>query len=437
MKVILLAAGVSKRLSPLSDKNFLSLCGKALIEHQVELLFKVGFSEVLIIGGEHNIAKFSRIFGDKITILQQKDLSLGMAGAVLTAEPYLNNEPIVVVSSNDILSESAFLQVLEASKDSSLDGAILGYQVEKYFPGGYLSVNDTGLISSIIEKPTPGEEPSNLINLVVHYHKNSTDLFKALSTVKSNRDDLYEVALDQIFKAGKRYKALQYQDYWQAIKYPWHIKDAWKRVFSSLEKKISSSAQIHKSAIIEGEVIIEDDVKVFPNAVIIGPAFIGKGSIIANNALVRDSHLGSDCVAGYNTEIARSYLASEVWTHSNYIGDSIIGKNVSFGAGTITANLRLDEEDISVNISGEKISTNSNKMGIICADHVRVGVSVNLMPGIKIGTNVMIGSGLVISEDISAHSFVTGKTDLNIRPNRMSIDNLSRDRLMEQLKKNK
>ena len=76
-----------------------------------------------------------------------------------------------------------------------------------------------------------------------------------------------------------------------------------------------------------------------------GPAHIGENSIIANNSLVRGSMVGRDCVVGFTTEVTRSYLNKEVWMHSNYIGDSIIDSNVSFGAGSVTGNLRFDEAE--------------------------------------------------------------------------------------------
>lgn len=405
-----------------------------MIQRQVERLKLSGFNEIIIIAGSHNLKKLKKLFPEDIKIIEQEDLSQGMAGAVLSAAPLLGDEPVLVVSSNDILDKEAYSLMAKATEDSSLAGALLGYRVDKYFPGGYLCLSENGNIKSIIEKPTPGEEPGNLINLVVHFHRSSKILIEYIQKSENKCDDRYEQALDAIFKSGSAYRALEYQGNWQSIKYPWHIHGAWKYFFQEEEKFISKTAQIHETAIIQGAVIIEDDVKVFPHAVISGPAYIGKGCIVANNALVRDSHLGPQCVAGYNTEIARSYLSGEVWTHSNYIGDSIIGYNVSFGAGSITANLRLDEEEISMNIGDGKILTGSNKCGTVCADHVRVGVSTNLMPGIKIGNNSLIGSGLVISEDVPAHSYVTGSHQLSIRPNRMTVDNLSRESLMQKLK---
>ena len=57
MKVIMLAAGRSKRMKPIEDKNFLSFLGKPLLVHQLEILKKAGIGEVILVGGKHNLEK--------------------------------------------------------------------------------------------------------------------------------------------------------------------------------------------------------------------------------------------------------------------------------------------------------------------------------------------------------------------------------------------
>ena len=94
--------------------------------------------------------------------------------------------------------------------------------------------------------------------------------------------------------------------------------------------------------------------------------------------------------------MARSFWGDKVWTHSNYVGDSVIGNNVSFGAGSITGNLRLDEGEITVNLNGEKQRTGVNKLGLICGNNVRVGINTSLMPGLKVGAGSFIGAGIVV-----------------------------------------
>ena len=79
------------------------------------------------------------------------------------------------------------------------------------------------------------------------------------------------------------------------------------------------------------------------------------------------------CVIGYGSEIKHSVFGRNVWTHRTYVGDSIVSDNCSFGAGTITANYRFDEEQVSVTVKGERVSTGTDKFGVIMAEGCRTG----------------------------------------------------------------
>lgn len=436
MKVVVLAAGRSKRLKPIEDKNFLQFLGKPLIQHQLEQLMKVGLKDFVVVGGVHNLAKLRQLaktMRAKIQVVEQKNLDEGMAGGVLAAEKLVKQEPMLIVSANDVVENSAYELMLKAIKSESADkkhgdfSLLVGKKIDSYFPGGYLKVANNGTMMGIVEKPKPGTEPSKLINLVIHYHHNSESLFKALHKAKSTKDDRYEVALDSLIQAGVHMKAVRYEGFWQAIKYPWHVLDVMNHF---LKGRIGGAkAQVAKSATLRGsknggagEIYLEDGVKIMDNAVIIGPAYIGENTVIATNALVRGSHIGANCVIGFGTEVARSYLGDHVWTHTNYVGDSIIGNDVSFGSGTVTGNLRLDEGNISVTIGDEKVDSGRNKLGLITGDHVRAGINSSFMPGVKIGSNSVVGPGIAVSQDVPDNKYVYGKTELIMKDNKVQID---------------
>lgn len=417
MKTILLAAGRSRRVKPIEDKNFLKFAGKTLIEHQLDTLKRAGLTKVIIVGAVHNHERLKILaapYGAQVLI--QENLDEGMAGAVLAAETAIKkDESIIVVSSNDVLAQSAFEAVLKA-QSSSAEAYLLAYEVKDYFPGGYLKI-DGNRIVEIVEKPKPGEEPSNLVNIVLHAFKNPQVLFAALRSVSSERDDRYEVAL-QTLMPMHNFEAVPYTGFWQPIKFPWHVLDLMQFSFKVMGARIHPSVQIAKTAVIKGDVVLEEGVKVFDHATIVGPAYVGKNTVVANNALVRESMIGDNSVVGYSSEIARSFIGDDCWFHSNYVGDTVMGDDVSFGAGAVCANLRLDEKEISS--AGQ--ATGRNKLGPILGSHIRVGVQTSLMPGVRVGANTMITSGLVIAQDIEDGKFVSGKTELTIAENRAQLD---------------
>ena len=173
--------------------------------------------------------------------------------------------------------------------------------------------------------------------------------------------------------------------------------------------------------ILEGPVRIGNNVKVFENTKIVGPTYIGDNTIIGSNNIIRESMIGQHCVTGFNTDIARSYIGDNCWFHSNYIGDSVLEGNVGVGAGTVLANFRLDEGEIQSSIVGNRVNTNRNKLGAMIARDVRIGVNTSIMPGVKIGTNSLIGAGLVIDQDVPEHSFCMGKQPFEIKKNTRKV----------------
>ncbi|MGL5830955.1 MAG: sugar phosphate nucleotidyltransferase [Candidatus Altimarinota bacterium] len=447
MKVIILAGGKSERISPFSEKPLLKFCGKPLIIHQVELLQGAGLKDFIVVGSASNLSRLKEYCQE----FQNKNAGVnfeyfeqihddGSAGALKSIGEESLEDDVLIISSNDILEESAFEKMMSSIKENPGVSVILGQQIEKYFPGGYLLVNEQMELQKIVEKPGEGKEPSDLINIVLHYHPSGKELMEYVNKAKSEVDDIYETALQEIMNAGKKIKVCRYQGKWQPIKYPWHIYDAARMLFEKEVKRRGGNLQsgdLKKadSAVIKGEVIIEEGVKIMENAVIRGPVYLGKGCVVANNALVRESFLAEGCVAGFTTEIARSYLGRDVWTHSNYIGDSVIGNNVSFGAGANTGNLRLDEGNVGVRIKGVKVDSGRQKLGLIAGDNIRVGINVSFMPGVKVGGGTMIGGGVTINEDIGENKFVCAeKNQLVIKENNCAVTK-SRDELMGKLGK--
>lgn len=434
MQAILLCAGLSKRMQPLSDKMLFEFSGKELLLHQIQWLNESGYNDIIIVANQENLESLKSVClkqsqGDcKFTI--QKNLDDGMKGAVEACIPHVKDE-VLIVNSNDIVEKQLFSDVMERSQDSDDDVIICGKVVENYFPGGYLSLDQNSYLTDIIEKPGEGNEPSNLVNIVIHYFRDFHNFVKKVQSQKNSDDDAYERALKELCKDHKVYTHA-YNGLWQAIKYPWHILDAMNMFFDSLESSIHPSAEIADSTTIKGNVYIEEGVKVFENAVISGPCYIGKNSVIANGALVRGSYVGSDCVIGYNTEVARSYLRKKIWTHSNYIGDSIVDENVSFGAGTVTGNLRLDEKNILLKVKGERVNSGRNKLGSVIGSGTRIGINSSLNPGLKIGKNCFIGGHALIHKDVESEQFVCVKQELVFKKNICEADTGKRERIVKE-----
>ena len=186
------------------------------------------------------------------------------------------------------------------------------------------------------------------------------------------------------------------------LKYSWDLLKIKKELFDKyLKGEISGSAKICKNVIIKGEVYIGKNVEIKENVVINGPVYIGDNSIIGNNSLIREySNIEKNALIGFGCEIKNSILQENVHLHSNYIGDSIMGKNVKAGGGTITANTRIDRKEVSSYVLDQKINTGFKKLGSIIGDNVKIGVHCSLMPGVLIGSNSLIGPHSLVMKNI-------------------------------------
>ncbi|MFC1866165.1 sugar phosphate nucleotidyltransferase, partial [Chloroflexota bacterium] len=354
MKVVFICGGTGKSMYPLSeDKFFLNLLGKPLLHHQIIVARDAGLTHFVIVGNPGNIKRMEEItsvFPDITVETAIQQYPLGIANALEAASKYLDDE-IIVVNPNDIFYSSAYLSLLLERNLDSAESYMLGYKVDQYFPGGYLVVDKKDYLKSIVEKPEKGSEPSDMVNVLIHMHTDPQKLLEYAAKIETEGDDAYERTLDSMIKDGQRIKVLPLPGAWNAIKYPWHIQEVVKRFFTQFETYISPTAKISDRAKIEGKVIIANRVVIMENAVVRGPVFIGPGTIIGTNSLVRDnSHIGANCNIGFSTEIKGSYIGDNNYFHMNYIGDSIIGDNCNFGAGTKTANYRFDEGNVKVNI---------------------------------------------------------------------------------------
>ena len=438
MKAVFLCGGRGKRMFPIAeDKFLLDFLDKPLLEHQINAACEAGLNHFVIIGNPDNIQRIEqitkRIPGIEVDLAVQKK-SVGIADALKSAEPFLHGQ-FLIINPNDVFSSSAYTKILSEAEKTNASSYIVGYQVPKYFPGGYLQVNSQNDLLHIVEKPNPGEEPSNLINILIHYHTNSEELLRYIEAVQTTRDDVYECALDNMVKGGHKIKVVPYDDFWAPIKYPWHIFEVMEYFLDNAQPYIAPSARVSEKATIEGKVILSDNVKVLENAVIRGPAYIGANSIIGNNALVRDySNIGSNSVIGYCTEVKHSYIGDDCWFHSNYIGDSIVDDNCSLGAGTILANFRLDEGNIQIKVGDNLVDTDYDKLGAMVGRGCRIGVNASLMPGVRVGPDSFVGPQVCLREDVDANKMILLEPRYKVQDSQTRLDENKRRELLDKFK---
>ena len=419
---VILAGGVNSRFWPLREKSLLWFCGESLLARQVRLFAAAGVTNCMVVGNPANsrLLKEGMIAAGRgdIPIVEQPD-ARGMGDALLQARPVLRERfpgrPVLICQVHDVTEASLITSLLRAG-DGNAAGWLVGQEVHRYFPGGYLGL-DGERITGIVEKPVPGSEPSNVVNLVMHLFADAEMLCNAVADVYAGdigttHDDHYERGLTTLIK-HERLEVVRYGGRWQPIKYPWHVLDVGEMLLRHIDApRIADDARVADGAGIEGNVVVERGVRLLAGARVVGPAYIGAGSTICNNALVRDAIIGPHCVIGYNTDVARSYIGGGTWFHKNYVGDSVIGDGTKFGAGTITGNLKMSDRTVRSMVKGELIDTGRDKLGVICGKRARTGINVSLMPGVKVGERSGVGPGVVLLDDLPDDTRVILKQEL-------------------------
>ena len=160
-----------------------------------------------------------------------------------------------------------------------------------------------------------------------------------------------------------------------------------EHLFVHPEARIDSGVVLDCS---EGAIIIEEGVRIMPQATIIGPAFIGKHSIVKIGAKIYGgTSIGP--VSKVGGEIENSIIQGfSNKQHDGYLGHSFIGQWVNLGAGTNTSDLKNDYSPVRVTIEEEVFETNSLFVGLLMGDHSKSAIGTNFNTGTAVGVSCNI-----------------------------------------------
>lgn len=127
--------------------------------------------------------------------------------------------------------------------------------------------------------------------------------------------------------------------------------------------------------------------RIEPGAVLVGPAVLGDGSVVRTGAYVRERViLGRGALVGAHSEVKGSILLPGAKApHQAYVGDSILGRQVNLGAGTICSNVKNVGSEVTFRAGGEMVHTGLRKLGAILGDECKTGCNTVLNPGVLMG----------------------------------------------------
>ncbi len=185
------------------------------------------------------------------------------------------------------------------------------------------------------------------------------------------------------------------------IRHPWDLLRANEYYLSNLTESLIEG-DVHPLALIEGIVEIGVGTRILPGVFIEGNVVIGRDCKIGPNCYLRGhTSIGDGCHIGQAVEIKNSLILQRTCIgHLSYIGDSVIGQKVNFGAGTITSNLRHDGANQRAMVAGELVDTGRRKLGAIVGDGVHTGIHTSIYPGRQLWPHSSTLPGEIVRKDL-------------------------------------
>lgn len=417
MKAVILTAGKGTRLHPLTltrPKHLVPIGGKPIIDHVLTALKHAGINEAVFIVNymaerlQHHLGDGTE-YGMKFEYAVQKQLK-GTADATSFAEPFVK-ESFILTYGDWLTTSEAINTVLQTHEEENPVATMGVVPVEN--PEYYGIVKLEGpFVKDIAEKPRRDKAPTNLANAGLYVL--SKGIFEAIRCTELSPRGELEItdSLSFLLKKGHKIAATEISSNAMFdVGLLWDLLEANRWV---LEKaKLKTEGEIEDAAHLIGSVTVEEGARIRSGAYIEGPAFIGKDSDIGPNCFIRPyTSIGQNVRIGNACEIKNCIIMDKTHIgHLSYLGDSIIGENCNFGAGTTIANYRFDGKSIKMKVKDKVLDTGKKKLGVIFGDDVKTGINALFMPGVKVGNNCWIGPDVAVYRDVPSNSIILLKQE--------------------------
>lgn len=329
LKGLILSGGKGTRLRPIthtSAKQLVPVANKPVLFYGIEAMVDAGITEIGIIiapetGDEiRECAGDGSKFGAKITYIPQAE-PLGLAHAVLTAEPFIGDSPFVMYLGDNLLRDG-IATLTDAFKANRPDALILLTKVPDPEHYGVAELAD-GKVVALAEKPP---EPKTDLALVGVYMFTSTIFDAARAIEPSPRGELEITdAIQYLVDQGMNVEPHLVDGWWKDTGRLEDMLQANRLVLEDLKTRVDGTLDSESS--IEGRVVIEPGAELV-RSVVRGPAVIGAG------AKLTDAYIGPYTAIDERVEVERAEIEYSIVLADSKISDlgsrmeaSLIGKH--------------------------------------------------------------------------------------------------------------
>ena len=436
MNVVILAAGMGKRMQSDLPKVLHALAGKPLLLHVIDTARSLSPQRCCVVYGHGGDLVPQQLAADDLHFALQEP-QLGTGHAVTQALPVLDDtQPTLVLYGDVPLTTSATLQklVAAAGKDKL---AVLTVDLDD--PTGYgRIVREQNKIVRIVEQKDANETERLIQEVNTGILIAPTTHLKNWLAKLSNNNAQGEYYLTDIIASavadGVTVTSSQPAHAWETLGVNSKVQLAeLERIHQHniahalLEQgvtlmdpaRIDVRGELHcgrnvvidVGCVFEGKVELADGVTISANCVIKN-ARIAKGTLIKAFCHIEDCVIGeaaeigpyarlrpgttlADHVhIGNFVEVKNSQLGSKSKAnHLAYVGDATVGERVNIGAGTITCNY-----------------DGANKHRTIIEDDAFIGSDSQLVAPVTVGKGATLGAGTTLTKDAPANSLTVSRS---------------------------
>jgi glucose-1-phosphate thymidylyltransferase len=336
LKGLILSGGKGTRLRPItytSAKQLVPVANKPVLFYGIEAMAAAGIREVGIIiapetGGEiREAAGDGKRFGVEITYIEQ-DAPLGLAHAVLTAEPFLGTDPFVMYLGDNLL-QGGIDDLVAAFRRDSPEALILLTPVPDPQNYGVAELDGEGRVARLVEKP---REPASDLALVGVYMFTPRIHEAAKAIRPSGRGELEITdAIQWLVDAEHTVDPHIVRGWWKDTGRLDDMLEANRLILERIERRVEgelSDSQIDGRVIVEAGAILE-------RSTVRGPAIVGAGARLSDAYIGPYTAVGRHCVVE-SAEVEHSILleGSSVRGLDGRMESSLLGRNVRIGRST-------------------------------------------------------------------------------------------------------
>ncbi len=444
--VVIMAAGKGTRMKSRLPKVLHRLAGRSLLRHVMETVAALDARRVVLVTGngaaevEAAVAGWAQASGWAAPVFVRQEPQLGTGHAVQQAAPSLHSDGITLILNGDVpLIEAGTLRNLVASCGAERLALL---SVELPDPTGYGRILREGeRVQAIVEHKDASETQRRLREVYTGFMAVPNALLKRWLPRLSNQNaqgeyyltDIVEMAvqdgspvvaiaateavevegINSPLQLAQLERALQLRQARSLMQAGVRLADP-ARFDLRGRLQCGQDVEIDVNCVFEGEVALGDGVTIGANCVIANANIaagavihpfthidgekagvrVGEGARVGPFARLRPgAELGREVHVGNFVEIKNSSLGNgSKANHLAYLGDSVVGERVNYGAGSITANY-----------------DGANKHRTVIEDDVHVGSNCLLVAPVTIGHGGTVGGGSTITKDTPPNTLSVGR----------------------------